>query len=72
MKCVKCGKTATTRFSPDLDIVGIGSCDECLESVQMAYVALLQGATATGENLGEQMVNNWQKKLATKKIAKDT
>lgn len=28
MKCIKCGKPATKRYSPDLDIKGIGMCDE--------------------------------------------
>ncbi len=28
MTCIKCGKPATKRYSPDLDIKGIGMCDE--------------------------------------------
>ncbi len=27
MTCIKCGAPATKRFSPDLDINGIGVCD---------------------------------------------
>jgi len=27
MECIKCGAPATKRFSPDLDINGIGVCD---------------------------------------------
>jgi hypothetical protein len=27
MTCIKCGAAATKRFSPDLDINGIGVCD---------------------------------------------
>jgi len=33
MKCIKCGKKATKRYSPDLDIKGIGMCDEHKEEV---------------------------------------
>jgi hypothetical protein len=35
MKCVKCGAKATKRYSPDLDIKGIGMCDEHAEEIQM-------------------------------------
>lgn len=28
MECIKCGAPATKRLSPDLDIKGIGMCDE--------------------------------------------
>lgn len=33
MKCVKCDKEATIRFSPDLDIQGIGACEDCREEI---------------------------------------
>jgi hypothetical protein len=35
MECVKCGTKATKRYSPDLDIKGIGMCDEHAEEIQM-------------------------------------
>ena len=35
MECVKCGAKATKRYSPDLDIKGIGMCDEHAEEIQM-------------------------------------
>lgn len=35
MKCIKCGKPATKRFSPDLDIKGIGACDEHAEEIRL-------------------------------------
>lgn len=43
MNCVVCNAKATKRFSPDLDIQGIGSCAKHLDQVQIAYIALLQG-----------------------------
>jgi hypothetical protein len=35
MTCIKCGKPATKRFSPDLDIQGIGACDEHAEEIRI-------------------------------------
>ena len=35
MKCIKCGKPATKRYSPDLDIKGIGMCDEHEQEIKM-------------------------------------
>lgn len=35
MECVKCGAPATKRYSPDLDIKGIGMCDKHQEEIQM-------------------------------------
>lgn len=60
MTCAKCGAPATKRFSPDLDINGIGSCDEHIEDVRLAYMALLQGGEP---NLGEEIINEWQKQV---------
>ena len=34
MTCIKCGKPATKRYSPDLDIKGIGMCDKHEEEVK--------------------------------------
>ena len=41
MKCELCKKEATHRFSPDLDIDGLGACDIHKESVEIAYFILL-------------------------------
>jgi hypothetical protein len=35
MTCIKCGAPATKRYSPDLDIKGIGMCDEHAEEIKM-------------------------------------
>ena len=35
MKCIKCGKEATKVYKPDLDVTGIGMCDEHLEEIQL-------------------------------------
>lgn len=45
MICVinNCKNTATKRFSPDMDIQGIGVCDKHIEDVRLAYIALMQG-----------------------------
>ena len=32
--CVKCGKKATKRYSPDLDLNGIGMCDDHAEEIR--------------------------------------
>lgn len=63
MNCVKCGKPATKRYSPDLDIRGIGSCDGCSDSVFMAYAVLMQGSRDGSENIGAQMIEEWQEEL---------
>ncbi|MDE2031389.1 MAG: hypothetical protein KGI58_03990 [Patescibacteria group bacterium] len=44
MQCAICEKKATKRFSPDLDIQGIGTCDKHLKDVMVGYVLLLQGS----------------------------
>ncbi len=51
MKCAKCDKEATKRFSPDLDIRGIGACDEHEEIVKVGYLALLQGDEKLAKSL---------------------
>lgn len=38
MTCIKCGKPATKRFSPDLDIEGMGACDEHAHELQMDLI----------------------------------
>jgi hypothetical protein len=35
MNCIKCGKEATKAYKPDLDVTGIGMCDEHLEEIQL-------------------------------------
>ena len=35
MECIKCGAPATKRYSPDLDINGIGMCDEHEEEIKL-------------------------------------
>jgi hypothetical protein len=42
--CIKCGKTATKVYSPDLDVKGIGMCDEHEEEVKVdLLIATFQG-----------------------------
>ena len=43
MNCIICGKKAVRRFSPDMDIQGIGTCKKHLEDVMLAFFALCQG-----------------------------
>jgi hypothetical protein len=40
MKCEICGEKAMWRFSPDLDVEGIGACQIHKESVRLAYYIL--------------------------------
>jgi hypothetical protein len=35
LKCIKCEKPATIRYSPDLDIEGIGMCDEHEKEIKL-------------------------------------
>jgi hypothetical protein len=35
MTCIKCGKPATKAYRPDLDVKGIGMCDEHAEEIYM-------------------------------------
>ena len=35
LTCIKCGAPATKRYSPDLDIKGIGMCDEHKDEIMM-------------------------------------
>jgi hypothetical protein len=58
MKCEICGQEATHRFSPDLDIDGLGGCDKHKESVQMAYYILI--------NVGEKGYKSFLKSLQEK------
>ena len=42
-KCIKCGAEATARFSPDMDIEGIGACAEHKEEIRndLFYAVIL-------------------------------
>lgn len=35
MQCIKCGAPATKKYSPDLDVKGIGMCDEHQEEITL-------------------------------------
>jgi hypothetical protein len=35
MECIKCGAPATKKYSPDLDVKGIGMCDEHEEEIKL-------------------------------------
>lgn len=52
--CVICDKPATRRFSPDLDIRGLGSCKKHEEIVQIAYSMMMQG----DRNMYEQFIRS--------------
>jgi len=44
MTCIKCGKPATKRYSPDLDVRGIGMCDDHAEEIYMdIMVCMMEG-----------------------------
>jgi hypothetical protein len=42
MKCEICGEEATHAFSPDLDISGLGACENHTRDMQYAYFILFQ------------------------------
>jgi hypothetical protein len=44
MNCIKCGKPATKVYKPDLDVTGIGMCDEHHEEIQLdLLIATFEG-----------------------------
>lgn len=51
IKCHKCGKLATGRYSPDLDISGLAFCDEHKELMAAAFYCLLQNDIETFNQL---------------------
>ena len=57
--CVVCGRRAKWRFSPDLDIRGIGACQRDLEDVRMAYIILLGEG---GEKMFKSFIEGVKKK----------
>lgn len=50
IKCIKCGKDGIGRYSPDLDIDGIGFCKEHQEDVMLGYAALISGDKEMAES----------------------
>lgn len=57
MTCEICGEKATYRFSPDLDIRGLGSCTKHRQDMHLAYVALLTG----GGTMYKGVIANFRK-----------
>jgi hypothetical protein len=57
LKCVKCGAIATKRVSPDLDITGIGMCDEHEEEVKLDLL-ITQFDPKGCEKFEKKYVNN--------------
>jgi hypothetical protein len=55
--CVICNKYAKFRFSPDLDISGLGACNKHLEDVRIIYSLLLSG----NEDLAYKLINSAKK-----------
>tara|TARA_B110000285_G_C14675603_1_gene402344 strand:+ start:382 stop:594 length:213 start_codon:yes stop_codon:yes gene_type:complete len=51
LKCHKCGKPSTGRYSPDIDIAGLSFCDEHKELMAAAFYCLLQNDTKTFDQL---------------------
>lgn len=49
-----CHKAAEFRFSPDMDIAGLGACKKHTEQVRVAYAALL----FNGETLCKQLLQS--------------
>lgn len=38
MKCIKCGKKADKKYSPDLDIKGIGMCKDHEQEIMLDII----------------------------------
>lgn len=57
MICVICGKKAAFRYSPDLDIQGVGACKKHNEDVRLAYVMLI----TSGEKDFYKFINDAKK-----------
>lgn len=49
--CHKCGKPATGRYSPDMDVAGLAFCDEHKELIAAAFYCLLQDDLDTFDQL---------------------
>ena len=63
MNCIFCGKEAKYRLSPDLDIKGIGGCEEHKTPLEIAYYMLIVG----DEKEFYKIVNSYRKKFKLKK-----
>lgn len=64
-----CKQEATTRFSPDMDIQGIGACETHVEDVRLAYVALMQG----DEDIFKSLIGAKVKKVKpVKRVSQET
>jgi hypothetical protein len=69
MECVICGEPGKWRYSPDLDIEGISSCDVHKSEVFLAYTALILGDEKTYNSFIKSSRNKYNKnKLITKEI----
>ena len=64
LTCEICGKKAVYRFSPDLDVRGLGACRKHKEDMQLAYIILL--SKEGGEKEYEAFIEDLKKE--TKKI----
>jgi len=64
--CHVCEKEATHRFSPDLDVKGIGACNEHLEVVRMAYMLLMTGEHKEFDRVMKRERNAYKKSLKPK------
>jgi hypothetical protein len=49
--CHKCGKPATGRYSPDMDVAGLAFCDEHQELMAAAFYCLIKNDTETFNQL---------------------
>lgn len=55
MKCEICGKKAIYRFSPDMDIEGLGTCKKHKKDMMIAFIILMEK--------GEKEYNEYLKTL---------
>ena len=55
MKCVVCDKEATGRISPDMDLQGVGYCDQHQDGVMLAYIALIGDGIETFERMIQKL-----------------
>ncbi len=54
MTCAICDKPATQRWSPDLDIHGMGSCEDHREEVRIVYFMLILGPEKEAKKMLKQ------------------
>lgn len=65
-KCEICGKKAVYRFSPDLDISGIGACKKHKIDVHIAYIALVTQGEQEYNFIINEMKRSNKKKIKAK------